>query len=203
MDDNKEKLGNIEFREIQGSPVIKSDSSVFPESFYFSKFYDEKAYSKFIKNIEKTVRSSREYKSYIELLRSNVSALNFDNILTNVTNADTELEFHHHPLTLYEVVDMVCTNRFLKKEKFTSLSIAKEVMNLHYRNVIGLVPLSKTNHELAHFGRLAFSRKQIFGDYEKLVEEFKESISVDLRDKINKVEELTKSNSPSDIGGIF
>jgi hypothetical protein len=203
MENNDNKLGNIEFKPLQGSPAIKSDSSIFPESFHFSKFYDEKSYSKFIKNVEKNIRASREYKKYIELLRTNVSALNFDNILTNITNADAELEFHHHPFTLYELVDLVCSHKFLKKEKFTSLSIAKEVMNLHYRNIVGLVPLSKTSHELAHLGKLAFAKKQIFGDYEKLVEEFKESISIELREKINKVEELTNANSPSDIGGIF
>jgi hypothetical protein len=201
MEDNK--LGNINFTEIQGNPVLKSDNSVFPESFYFSKFYEEKAYKKFISNIERLIRSSKEYKKYIELLRSNLSALNIDNILSNITNADAELEFHHYPLSLYEIVDIVCTSKFLNKEKFTSFSVAKEVMESHYINIIGLVPLTKTNHELAHNGDLFISKKQIFGDYSRFIDIYKNSVSADISNKISKMEELSDQNSPSDIRGIF
>jgi hypothetical protein len=201
MEDNK--LGNINFTEVKGNPVIKSDESIFPESFYFSKFYEEKAYSKFIKNIERMIRSSKEYKKYIELLRSNVSALNFDNILSNITNADTELEFHHYPFTLYEVVDLVCVDKFIKKEKFTTFSITKEVMQMHYNNMVGLVPLTKTNHELAHNGDLFFSKKQVFGDYEQLVKRYDETLSVEIKEKLKRIDELTEQNSPSDVGGLF
>jgi len=201
MEDNK--LGNINFTEVKGNPIIKSDESIFPESFYFSKFYEEKAYSKFIKNIEKMIRSSKEYKKYIELLRSNVSALNFDNILSNITNADTELEFHHYPFTLYEVVDLVCVDKFIKKEKFTTFSITKEVMQMHYNNMVGLVPLTKTNHELAHNGDLFFSKKQVFGDYEQLVKRYDETLSVEIKEKLKRIDELTEQNSPSDVGGLF
>ena len=73
----------------------------------------KKAYKKFIGNIERLIRSSREYKKYIELLRTNLSALNLDNILSNITNADAELEFHHYPFTLYDVVDVMCSYKFL------------------------------------------------------------------------------------------
>jgi hypothetical protein len=201
MEDNK--LGNINFTEVKGNPIIKSDESIFPESFYFSKFYEEKAYSKFIKNIEKMIRSSKEYKKYIELLRSNVSALNFDNILSNITNADTELEFHHYPFTLYEVVDLVCVDKFIKKEKFTTFSITKEVMQMHYNNMVGLVPLTKTNHELAHNGDLFFSKKQVFGDYEQLVKRYDETLSVEIKEKLKRIDELTEQDSPSDVGGLF
>jgi hypothetical protein len=200
---SNEKLGNINFQESNGNPIIKSDESMFPESFYFSKFYEEKAYTKFIKNIERTVRSSKEYKSYIEVLRSNVGALNFDNVLNNITNADAELEFHHYPFTLYELVDMVCVEKFLKKEKFTTFSIAKEIMSLHYKNLVGLVPLTKTNHELAHNGSLFFSKKQVFGEYDKLIERFNETLSSEIKEKLKRIDELTDSNAPSDIGGLF
>lgn len=201
MEDNK--LGNINYGSTNGNPIIQSDENMFPESFYFSKFYDDRAYSKFIKSIERMIRSSREYKRYIELLRGNISALNFDNILSNITNADTELEFHHYPFTLYELVDMVCVEKFLKKEKFNTFSVSKEVMELHYKNMVGLVPLTKTNHELAHNGNLFFSSKQVFGDYKKLVERFGDTVSSEIKEKLKRIEELTDQNAPSDTGGLF
>ena len=179
MEDNK--LANIEFKEIGGNPVVKSQNAPFVESFYFSKFYEEKAYKKFIQGIEKLVRTSREYKSYVELLRTNISALNVDNILSNITNADAEMEFHHYPYTLYEVVDAVCASKFLRKEKFTSFSVAKEVMDLHYKNMVGLVPLTKTNHELAHEGSLFISSKQVFGEYKAFSDMYDEAIGADVK----------------------
>jgi len=201
MEENK--LGNINFTEIKGNPIVKSDESMFPESFYFSKFYEEKAYTKFIKNIERMIRSSKEYKKYIELLRGNIAALNFDNVLNNITNADAELEFHHYPFTLYELVDLICVDKFLKKEKFTTFSITKEVMQFHYQNMVGLVPLTKTNHELAHNGNLFFSKKQIFGDYNRLVKIFEETLSSEIKEKLTRLDELTQQNTPSDIGGLL
>jgi hypothetical protein len=201
MEDNK--LANIEFKEIGGNPVVKSQNAPFVESFYFSKFYEEKAYKKFIQGIEKLVRTSREYKSYVELLRTNISALNVDNILSNITNADAEMEFHHYPYTLYEVVDAVCASKFLRKEKFTSFSVAKEVMDLHYKNMVGLVPLTKTNHELAHEGSLFISSKQVFGEYKAFSDMYDEAIGADVKDRVKKMEEDSDANRPSDVKGLF
>jgi hypothetical protein len=201
MEENK--LANINFTEVKGNPVIKSDENMFPESFYFSKFYEEKAYSKFIKNIERMIRSSKEYKTYIEMLRSNVSALNFDNVLNNITTSDAELEFHHYPFTLYELIDLVCVDKFMRKEKFTSFAITKEVMQLHYQNMVGLVSLTKTNHELAHNGNLFFSKKQVFGEYEKLVNRFTETLSTEIKEKLKRLQELTEQDAPTDNGGLF
>jgi hypothetical protein len=201
MEENK--LANINFTEVKGNPSIKSDNNVFSESFYFSKFYEEKAYKRFITNTERLIRSSREYKKYIELLRTNVSALNIDNILTNITNADAELEFHHYPFTLFDVVDIVSIDKFLKKEKISSFKIAKEVMRLHYENLIGLVPLSKMNHELAHNGSLFISSKQVFGDYKQFLKTYDAAVSNEIKESIKKMEELTRDNSPSDTKGLF
>jgi hypothetical protein len=199
--DVMDKLGNINFNKQTLS--IKSDSNPFSESFYFNKFYEPRVYSKFIKNVERLIRSSKEYKKYIELLRSNHSALNLDNVLTNISAADADMEFHHYPLTLYDVVDVVCTDKFLKKENFTSFSIGKEIMDIHYKNIIGLVPLTETNHELAHKGALFFSTKQIFGDWEEFVKKYEKGISAEMQEKIDNMKKLSEKNTPTDGGGLF
>jgi hypothetical protein len=201
MEENK--LGNINFTEINGNKVIKSENSPFAEGFHFSKFYDEKAYKKFITNVERLIRMSTEYKSYVELLHTNLNALNIDNILSNITLADAEIEFHHYPVTLFEVVDIIAINNFLNKKDFTSFSIAKEVMELHYKNLIGLVPLTKTNHDLAHSGNLFLSDKQVFGDYRLFVKKYDKAVSNELKEKIKQMEDFSAKNTPSDIKGLL
>ncbi len=201
MEDNK--IGNIVATQIEGNPVIKSENTVFAESFYFSKFYDDKEYKKFINSVEKLIRASKEYKTYVELLRTNLQGLNFDNILSNITNLDADMEFHHYPVTLYEIVDVVMTDKLLQKKQFTSFTVAKEVMELHYKNAIGLVPLTKMNHELAHSGDIFISKKQIFGDYREFLKRYERAVSASLNEKIKEMEELSEKNAPSDIQGLY
>jgi hypothetical protein len=201
MEENK--LGNIEFIEVNGNKVIKSENSPFAEGLYFNKFYDEKAYKKFITTTERQVRMSNEYKNYVELLHTNLNALNIDNILSNITSADADIEFHHYPLTLFEIIDVIAIDKFLKKEQFTSFSVAKEAMQLHYKNLIGLVPLTKTNHDLAHSGNLFLSKKQVFGDYTSFVKKYDKAVSLELKEKIKQMEDFSDKNLPSDVKGLL
>lgn len=203
MEENENKIGNVVFTEIKGSPIIQSENSPFGESFYFQNFYSEKETIKFVKNVERLIRSSKEYKDYVESLRTNISALNIDNILSFITTLDAELEFHHYPFSLYDVVDIVLTDNFLNNKKVSSFSVAKKVMELHYKHLIGLVPLSKTNHELVHSGNLFLSKKQIFGNYEKFMKKYDKAVSADLKLKVEKMEKMSEKNTPSDAGGLF
>ncbi len=100
-------------------------------------------------------------------------------------------------------MDAVCASKFLRKEKFTSFSVAKEVMDLHYKNMIGLVPLTKTNHELAHEGSLFISSKQVFGEYKAFSDMYDEALGADVKDRVKKMEEDSDANRPSDVKGLF
>jgi hypothetical protein len=201
MEDNK--IGNIAATQVDGNLIVKSENTAFAESFYFAKFYDDKEYKKFINSVEKLIRGSKEYKTYVELLRTNLQGLNFDNILSNITNLDADMEFHHYPVTLYEIVDVVMTDKLLRKKQFTSFTIAKEVMEMHYKNIIGLVPLTKMNHELAHSGDIFISKKQVFGDYREFLKLYEKAIPASLNEKIKEMEELSEKNAPSDIQGLY
>jgi hypothetical protein len=201
--EEQNKLGNIEFTQQGNNPVVKSETSIFAESFYFKKVYDEQEFKKFILNTERLIRGSREYTGYVELLRTNLSQLNADNILSNITSADAELEFHHYPLSLYDIVEIVSVHSFLSGKDFNTFTLSKEIMESHYANTIGLVPLSKTNHELAHNGDLFISKKQIFGDYKKFIVKYKKGIAPDLIERIKKMEELSDKNIPSDLRRLY
>jgi len=203
MDLEKNKIGNITTEKIGDNIVVKSDTTIFSEELYFSKIYEEGVYKRFIKNTEKLIRTSKEYTDYIDKLRSNIGALNIDNILSNITTADVDLEFHHYPFSLYDIVDTVATHKFVNQEPFNTFSLAKEIMELHFKNMIGLVPLTITNHELAHGGNLFISSNQIFGNYKKFIEDYKIGVSGEILERIQKMEELTSNDTPSDFRGLF
>lgn len=203
MPEENTVIGNVKAVEAGDVFGIKADDSPWAVPFQFQDFYNDKAIKKFINSVERLVRTSREYKVYIELLRTNVHQLNHDNILSNITTADVDLEFHHYPFTLYEIVEVIMLDHIANDVKFTSFSLAKEIMELHYKHFIGIVPLTKTTHELAHSGNLFISTNQIFGEYKKFMELYPAGISVDLKDKIKKLEEYTSKGIPSDFKGLL
>ena len=192
-------IGNLEFDNLK----IKSNRSIYCESFYFVDVFDEVNLKKFIKSVERTVRSSREYKKYIENLRTNVHALNYDTVMSNISNTDIALEFHHYPLSLYEISEILILDHLANKDNITSFSIAKEIMEYHFKNKIGLVSLSKTNHELAHDGAIFLHKNQIFGKYEEFINEHPGGISMDIRNKINRLNEMSDANVATDFKGLL
>ena len=193
----------LSFKDTGKNLSIKSDGNIFSEQYYYSDFFDEKGTRKFIKNIESLVRSSREYKNYIEQLRTNFSHLNQDAVMGNISTLDTDLEFHHYPFTLYDICEIVVMKGAADQKYESSFSAAKKIMDLHYKNVIGLVPLTKTNHELAHDGKIFLSTKQIFGNWEEFYNQYLKYISVENKNKIKDLKEKSEANLPTDFMGFF
>ena len=182
---------------------IQSNKNIFCESFYFIDIYNENAYKKFIKQTERLVRKSKEYNKYIEVLRTNIPALNYDSIMSNISNADASLEIHHYPLTLYNIVEIVLNHKLINKEKVTSFSVAKEVMECHFKNMIGIVSLSTTNHELAHTQSIFLNKKQIFGEYKRFLDEYADGVNTDVREKIERLNQMSDNNIAIDFKGIL
>ena len=193
----------LSFKDTGKNLSIKSDGNIFSEQYYYSDFFDEKGTRKFIKNIESLVRTSREYKNYIEQLRTNFSHLNQDAVMGNISTLDTDLEFHHYPFTLYDICEIVVMKGAVDQKYESSFSAAKKIMDLHYKNIIGLVPLTKTNHELAHDGKIFLSTKQIFGNWEEFYNQYLKYISVENKNKIKDLKEKSEANLPTDFQGFF
>ena len=91
-----------------------------------------------------------------------------------MTNLDVDIELHHYPLNLFQIVETVMNYHVIHGDRFTSFSLALEILQLHYQNKIGLVPLDKTNHELAHNYSIFLSSKQIFGNRKEFVKQYAE-----------------------------
>lgn len=154
------------------------------------EFRDAKDFTKYIKFLEQTVRSSVEYREYIQYLR-NAFEMNRCTIYMNVTNNLTnniKIEVHHDPLTLYDICLIIFRKRQAAGEPLDEDNVAKEVMWCHYNGLIGLIPLSETVHELVHNGVLFIPTTHVFGNYKMFVEMYKPFFTIEQTDMLNEIE---------------
>lgn len=163
---------------------------------------------KFIKRIERIVRSSMEYKDWIIFLKENVGldrCVFFQNITNEKSKGKISLEMHHEPFTLYDIV-MVVVNKFQKEgQPINDLFIADEVARLHYENKIGLIPLSKTAHQMVHNSeKLSIPLNMVYGSYIEFLQEYDPYIDdeMGLYEKVEKKVEMTEKMTPADFQAI-
>ena len=143
---------------------------------------------KYIKRVEQIVRSSMEYRDYISFLKNNVNMdrCAFFNGVENTSGAKIRIEIHHEPLTLFDIVKTVIYKFMDEGMPLNDLYVADEVMNLHYTNKVGLVPLSKSVHEIIHnSNQIIIPLDLVYGDYKTFLEEYSDYLDEEL---INKIE---------------
>ena len=158
-----------------------------------TEFEDEKVYFKFIKNCEKIIRTSSEYRDWRKYLKD-VLQNNYCSVTLEVDDQVT-VEIHHHIPSLFIVVKTV-VNKFVEQNKeFCSFDICLEVMELHFSNKIGYIPLIKSMHEKLHSGFLKIPINLIKGNYQAFLKEYKKFIDEDDMDIINDRLSNTISNT--------
>ena len=138
--------------------------------------YNEKTRSKFIKSVEKIIRSSLEYREFISYLRSELG-MNFCMFFNNVSRDDIKnigIEIHHIPFSLFDIVNIVLRKYETEELTIDPLVIADEVMRLHYEGKVGLVPLSVTVHELYHRGDLFIPLQYVDKGFILFYQEYKD-----------------------------
>ena len=147
-----------------------------------------------VNRIKGEVRTSLEYEDYIMFLRQNVGmdACAFFNSISKKTNKRVRIEVHHTPLTIDDIVKLVLDKRILCGEEINDLMIAREVAKIHYNNQVGLIPLSKSLHEVVHSNneKLVIPMHMIFGDYVKFLAEYEDALNLDENKNIKKKIEL-------------
>ena len=158
---------------------------------------------KYVKKIERLIRSSMEYRDLIFFLKENLD-FNKCAFFTHIENANgikSRIEIHHEPFTLYDIVDTVVTKFEEEGMPLNDMYIADEAMELHYRNMVGLIPLSKTIHEMIHSSLKTGSEKifipmnLVYGNFREFIKEYGEYIDDSVYErykyKIDKTKELT------------
>ena len=162
-------------------------------SFYFSQWTDTKEIKSFIKNIEKQVRTSKEYTAYIGHLNNEIgihSCAVFGNLTDEIEGLT--LEYHHYPFTLYDIVETVVNKKIINDERFTTFDVTDEVLKLHQKNHVGLVKLCKTAHELVHAGQIYVNLKSVFGDVNSFINVYSSYIPDETIINYNKLIDMSK-----------
>lgn len=179
--------------------IVKIDK---PEQMDYSfTFANDREKVKLIKRIEKYVRSSMEYRDCIAFLREYVGmdACAFFSNVNKETSKRIRIEIHHSPLTLFDIVAIVVEKFLATGTPLNDLLIADEVMELHYKNMVGLIPLSKTLHEVVHNSdKLTIPTYMVFGNFKEFLEYYGDCLDEDNEvlevayDKVDRMIEDTK-----------
>jgi hypothetical protein len=156
-------------------------------------FEDEKVYFKFIKNCEKIIRSSNEYNEWRKYLKDVLQ--NNHCLITLEIDDQVTVEIHHHIPSLFTVIKTV-TNKFVdNKKEFCSFDICLEVMELHFLNKIGYVPLIKSMHEKLHSGFLKIPVDLVRGNYKDFLKDYGQYIDDDDWEVIKERQSIVISNN--------
>lgn len=164
---------------------------------------EEDLTEKMISFIEKQIRSSYEYRQYIRYLKEELD-LTKCALLPGIDCSEgaASLEFHHYPLNLYEITEVIgkqLIDGLSENEKVSTFEIAQRVMEEHFRGTIGLIPLTKTLHEMAHNKAIIIPISKVNGNYKKFVEKYSNYINQDIKDRIQDAE----MNSESDDAKLY
>lgn len=167
----------------------------------------DKERQKFINRVKSIVRGSFEYKDYINLCKTKMD-LNKCIFYNNVTSDSGKrgrisIELHHEPFTLHDIVNVVL-QRFLDEGlPINDLLIAEEVLELHYANEVGLVPLSKTAHQIVHnSSKLMVPLNMVYGEYSKFLDKYDPYIDESLYEKLEKKIDMTNNLTPESFDAI-
>lgn len=179
---------HVDFDEIEDVEAFLPEYK--SPSMHFVDIENYKEFKKFILKIERMARQSDELKRYINYLSSELD-MDKCSLLDSVNKENASIEIHHYPFTLYDITEIVIRENLRLNKGFTTFSLAKEVVEVHYKNLVGLVPLSKTVHELAHAGEVFINLKRVFGDIGKFVSIYKHSISNDHLDLIDNIIDIS------------
>lgn len=164
---------------------------------------NEREKTKIVKRMERIIRGSTEYKDYIAFLRENVGmdACAFFNNINKDTSKSLRIEIHHVPFTLFDITKIIVNKYMEEGLPLNELIMAEEVMKVHYSNMVGLIPLSKTLHLMVHgenAEKVVIPAYMIFGNYKKFIEEYGDYMNDEDFKKIERLIQRTKEIKESD-----
>lgn len=195
-------LPDIIYNKDNITPIVDATTSyyhilMYKNEEYFSNYEN---YVNFVKGCEKLVRTNDRYNKYINYLKKEVK-LNKCQVLRNVTDEDASIEMHHGPIfTLFDICAIVLEYYLLKKWKISTMRIADTVLDEHQANRIQVVMVSTTVHEEIHNGDLFINYHQAFGDINAFLKKYKDAISDEYREQLNRYIDRSLLYDSNDFG---
>jgi len=177
--------------EVDGLELY-SDQYPFRLSLRISNFESEADYVKFIRNCEKAIRGSIEYKQWRNYI---IDVLGVQScMITNERMDQCTIEVHHHIPSLFTLIKSI-TNKLMDQEKeFSTFDVALEGIKYHFQNKIGYVTLIKSIHEKFHNGFLSVPATLIKGNFKAFLDEYSSHIDDEDLDVIQQRLSITENN---------
>lgn len=197
--------GLVSSYELECPPTVIEMKDIPEYNLYDFDLSDEKSFRKYIQTIEKTVRTSFEYRQMVQYLREYMD-MNKCAFYENVNNIDTtkvHIEIHHEPLSLYDICLIVYNKRVAFNEPLDEEFVAKEVMYLHYNLMVGLIPLAETVHQLVHAQYLFVPTTAVLGKYKEFVNRYEPYMLPEQIETLDHIEEATKTYNMNDAETIL
>ena len=199
-------LPNIEYETIKDGRtenlLIDSQSSLFQIPFYKDEDYFSNidSYTKFVKSVEKLVRTSDRYSKYKAYLMDEAK-MDHCQVFRDVTAKDADIEMHHGPIfTLFDICSIMVEWFNYKGWKVTTFRVADEVLKEHELNHIQVVMLASTIHEEVHARNIFISMEQAFGDLNTFIKTYAPVINQDMREKFNRYVDRCMVSKSNDYG---
>jgi len=176
---------------LEGNDMQEDDNGLILELGNFhlpykrANFSDNKLFVSFIKKCEHIVRCSPEYKDWVSYVKDTLGHKVC--VFTEETSDELTIEIHHHPFTLFDITSIVLTTLMTQGQEFTSLDVSDKVLQLHYSDCIGYVPIVTSLHEKYHNGFLTIPPKFINGTWDYMLLNDSYFLDDEMRDKVNKL----------------
>lgn len=133
-------------------------------------FETEAEFKKFVKMCEKLVRGSAEYRLWRNYIKDILGVENC--AITLESDEACDVEIHHHIPSLYSLAEAIINKRIQENIKFSSFDIALDMIEYHFSNHIGYVPLINSIHCKFHNGFLDIPVELVRGNYKHFVDNY-------------------------------
>jgi len=174
-----------------------------PSKMDYTVFYSTpKDQRKFLEQCKRMIRSSQEYKDYIAYLKENMD-LSKCAFFPNLSGDEkkVKVEIHHDIFTLEDITSIIINKHLDEGRELNVFDISDEVMECHYKNMVCLVPLSRTLHKLAHSegdNRLIIPLQLTYGNYAKFIQEYYDYMDDSMKGKIEEKIEQSSNLTEED-----
>jgi hypothetical protein len=188
----EEEINTTEIKSNVERLELYSDNYPFNLSLRIKIFESETDYNKFIKNCEKLIRGSQEYKLWRNYI---IDVLQIQSCAITLERMDqTSIDIHHHPVSLFTLVKSLVNERLEKEEEFCTFDICTKAIELHFQNIVGFVALLSSMHEKFHNGFLNIPRSMIKGNYNVFLAEYSKYLDEEELDVISSRLSITDHN---------
>jgi hypothetical protein len=168
---------------------------------------------KFIKDVELTIRTSKEYSAYIKYLKESVG-LKQCALYSEIDDTKAPIEMHHGPIfTLYDIVEIQIAYLFKRELPINSFKLARNILKDHWDNLIQVVMLCKAAHVAVHNDRSSTKNKgryfippeRSWGDINGFIKKYYMALSINHYEKIKRYindykNYMSNSGKPNDEG---